>query len=264
MSDSLPSKDVVAPRPWRLWKVGERSEIPHIADANGRVIARAEGNIWTWQEFIAPVILAAVNGATDETGAWRSQKAEPIPDDVFAFKWGDWWIELPPLPGAELKASIETNLVPAAAESIGPTSYHSVGPSKAGTTAAVETCACPPNCQGPDNTDKLCRAETFVQSQAASDVVAERRRQVSGEGWTPEHDDAHSNFELSAAAVSYALRAPLPHDQGDLGVPMQWPWSQEWWKPTDPRRDLVKAGALILAEIERLDRGELKANEGQS
>jgi hypothetical protein len=30
--------------------------------------------------------------------------------------------------------------------------------------------------------------------------------------------------------------------------------ADEWWKPTNRRRDLVKAGALILAEIERLDR----------
>lgn len=35
-----------------------------------------------------------------------------------------------------------------------------------------------------------------------------------------------------------------------------WPWSREWWKPKNPRRDLVKAGALIVAEIERLDRLE--------
>lgn len=52
----------VAPRPWRLWKTGERSEIPHLADANGTIVARAEGNIWVWQDFVAPVILAAVNG----------------------------------------------------------------------------------------------------------------------------------------------------------------------------------------------------------
>jgi hypothetical protein len=33
-----------------------------------------------------------------------------------------------------------------------------------------------------------------------------------------------------------------------------WPWSREWWQPKDRRRDLVRAGALIVAEIERLDR----------
>lgn len=37
-------------------------------------------------------------------------------------------------------------------------------------------------------------------------------------------------------------------------VPRGWPWGSSWWKPKDPRRDLVRAGALILAEIERIDR----------
>jgi len=34
-----------------------------------------------------------------------------------------------------------------------------------------------------------------------------------------------------------------------------WPWGSEWWKPSkDPIRDLVKAGALIAAEIDRLQK----------
>jgi len=37
-----------------------------------------------------------------------------------------------------------------------------------------------------------------------------------------------------------------------------WPWGKEWWKPSDRRRDLVKAGALIAAEIDRLDRAKSK------
>lgn len=37
---------------------------------------------------------------------------------------------------------------------------------------------------------------------------------------------------------------------------MMWPFSQEWWKPTpdDRIRELAKAGALIAAEIDRLQR----------
>lgn len=35
-----------------------------------------------------------------------------------------------------------------------------------------------------------------------------------------------------------------------------WPWSRAWWKPASRRRCLIKAGALILAEIERIDRAE--------
>ena len=34
-----------------------------------------------------------------------------------------------------------------------------------------------------------------------------------------------------------------------------WPFTLAWWKPVqDNRRNLIKAGALILAELERLDR----------
>ena len=33
-----------------------------------------------------------------------------------------------------------------------------------------------------------------------------------------------------------------------------WPWAASWWKPKNRRRDLVRAAALIVAEIERIDR----------
>ena len=38
-----------------------------------------------------------------------------------------------------------------------------------------------------------------------------------------------------------------------------WPWDAEWFKPSSSRRDLVKAAALLLAEIERDDRAASKA-----
>lgn len=96
-------------------------------------------------------------------------------------------------------------------------------------------------------------------SAAIRDVIAERQRQISAEGWTPEHDDGHENGELSLTASAYAMQAALaPWDEDidyqDYPAPKGWPWDDRWWKPTNPRRDLVKAGALILAEIERLDR----------
>jgi hypothetical protein len=84
---------------------------------------------------------------------------------------------------------------------------------------------------------------------ALRDVAAERERQKSEENWTPKHDDEHSNGELAQAAACYALEHP-----GYSGFTHQWPWDSEWWKPKDRRRNLVRAGALILAEIERLDR----------
>jgi len=39
-----------------------------------------------------------------------------------------------------------------------------------------------------------------------------------------------------------------------------WPWNMVWWKPKNYRRDLVKAAALLVAEIERLDRKAQSTN----
>lgn len=97
-----------------------------------------------------------------------------------------------------------------------------------------------------------------LDPRAATDVLAERRRQINSEGWTPERDDLYKNGELSDAAASYALNAGVP--MRNLPPPY-WPLDRSWWKPGTPRRDLVKAGALILAEIERIDRAEAKQKD---
>lgn len=89
------------------------------------------------------------------------------------------------------------------------------------------------------------------QSSAARDVLAERRRQIEVEGRTPRFDDERDGGELACAAACYAFNAAYP---GSRLLRSFWPWSDSWWKPGTPRRELVKAGALILAEIERLDR----------
>ncbi|MDF5944551.1 hypothetical protein P4198_25095 [Pseudomonas aeruginosa] len=98
--------------------------------------------------------------------------------------------------------------------------------------------------------------------QAWLDVQAERRRQVEAEGWTPEHDDAHSHGEMARAAACYALAGSSAPNDGTaaLLVSLAWPWDEQWWKPTSARRDLVKACALALAEIERLDRAGISQN----
>lgn len=72
------------------------------------------------------------------------------------------------------------------------------------------------------------------------------------------------NGDLAAAAACYALSAAglsgycFPWLRGRLGCPDLWPWERAAWKPKDARRDLVRAGALILAEIERLDRAQAR------
>jgi len=96
--------------------------------------------------------------------------------------------------------------------------------------------------------------------QAVADVTAERTRQVTAEGFTSLKDDQYQRSELVWAAVSYAGFAALPHPPSE---PAEWPWAARWWKPENPRRALVKAGALILAEIERLDRRETRKDGGR-
>ncbi len=107
---------------------------------------------------------------------------------------------------------------------------------------------------------------------ALADVAAERRRQIEAEGWTPEHDDRHRDKSMALAAACYAMFASvsdaerastdMPGDLTTNSKPLRgwaafleiWPWERRWWKPKDRRSDLVRAGALIIAEIERLDR----------
>lgn len=93
-----------------------------------------------------------------------------------------------------------------------------------------------------------------TMTNAAKDVLAERRRQIEVEGFSTEHDDQHKDSELAAAAVCYVARRCRGKIWWSKIVEAYWPWDLDWWKPTDRRMDLVKAGALIIAEIERLDR----------
>lgn len=90
------------------------------------------------------------------------------------------------------------------------------------------------------------------------EIAAERRRQIGAEGFSPALDDSYESGELALAGAAYArMTSPLMRNiSGDGFPPMPgwWPWEKCWWKPTTPRRDLIKAAALIVAEIERLDR----------
>lgn len=92
-------------------------------------------------------------------------------------------------------------------------------------------------------------------------IAAERARQVDVEGWTSGHDDMHRRGELALAAESYLFGTrTAPNNE----PPSMWPstWSSEWWKtPEDYRKSLVKAGALIAAEIDRIDRRRQSRNE---
>lgn len=103
-------------------------------------------------------------------------------------------------------------------------------------------------------------ADHIRRASALTAIADERRRQIEVEGWDEAHDDAHADGALAKAAGSYAIFTASPHYGGPgFAHPVQWPWSPHWFKPTDRRNDLVKAGALIVAEIERLDRAAVAA-----
>lgn len=108
------------------------------------------------------------------------------------------------------------------------------------------------------------KAQLSEYSKAALDVIGERNRQIEQEYYSIEHDDSYQNNELPRAAASYlnnvvsrgwvfnSVYGPEAYQSEE--VPDLWPWSDEHWKPKNPRRDLVKAAALIIAEIDRMDR----------
>ncbi len=89
------------------------------------------------------------------------------------------------------------------------------------------------------------------------EIAAERKRQIEMEGFTQTADDRYSDGELAMAAACYACgsqSSPWRPWITDF-IAQYWPWPEKWWKPQGGRRRcLVKAGALIVAEIERFDR----------
>lgn len=89
-----------------------------------------------------------------------------------------------------------------------------------------------------------------ARGQILAEVLQERLRQIDEKGWTPTHDDGHTRGELARAACYYAM--PL-----DGCAP--WPFGTA--APTLQGRSrrglLVIAAALLVAEIERLDRAEV-------
>lgn len=110
------------------------------------------------------------------------------------------------------------------------------------------------------------KADTDMPQTGADLIAAERQRQVDVEGWTPEHDDGHPGEGLALAAACYATPAPLREFDSvwtrngwvNQMAPRRWPWDWTFWKPApeDRVRELVKAGALIAAEIDRLTRAQ--------
>jgi len=103
---------------------------------------------------------------------------------------------------------------------------------------------------------------TAEELRASAAIDAERDRQLTEEKWDEEHDDQHQDGSLWKAALFYVNTALKPQIWAYMNF-KSWPWGPEWYKPwrklsataeIDKERCLIKAGALILAEQDRLDR----------
>lgn len=99
---------------------------------------------------------------------------------------------------------------------------------------------------------RACDGQSVPALPIVSEIVTERIRQIVGERFDAAHDDLHKHGELADAAACYATLAT----QQGAPCPDLWPWNIDWWKQQGQRRDLIKAAALIMAEIERLDRAQ--------
>lgn len=88
-------------------------------------------------------------------------------------------------------------------------------------------------------------------------IAEERKRQVSKEGFTGMHDKRHVNGELANAAALYAMtkdRKKTLKKWGQSYLSYFWTFEKAWYKPTPKNRikELAKAGAMIAAEIDRI------------
>jgi len=108
-----------------------------------------------------------------------------------------------------------------------------------------------------DLLDETAAFDKLSAPTALDLIAAERERHVTVEGWTKEGDAQHVNGELARAAAAYAIPYEYHSERRQL-----WPknWDRQMWKPTPENRikELVKAGALIAAEIDRLNNLEQK------
>jgi hypothetical protein len=100
-----------------------------------------------------------------------------------------------------------------------------------------------------------------IPSRTGSERIRfERCRQVLLKGFSFDHDDRHVDGELAMAALAYVNAGLVsqcrPNTRVVLSLPnnaLGWPWGRSEWKPSDdPIENLVRAGALIAAEIDRL------------
>lgn len=94
-------------------------------------------------------------------------------------------------------------------------------------------------------------ATVVYESVGIELIAAERRRQVAVEGYDSAHDDEHAFGEMAIAAAELVVETTDAALVGDFK-------EDQWGLVARHRRDrirqLVIAGALVAAEIDRLKR----------
>jgi hypothetical protein len=85
-------------------------------------------------------------------------------------------------------------------------------------------------------------------------IEKERNRQIKEEGFDAEHDDSYRAGDLGMGAAAYIMSACTNEP-----FPEGWMWQlSSVYKRRVPTATLIKAAAMIVAEIERLDRASIK------
>jgi adenylate cyclase len=101
---------------------------------------------------------------------------------------------------------------------------------------------------------KSIPSEKLIRFSAEKLIRLERARQMEEENFSFAHDAEHTDGELLKAALVYlhvGTDKALPTNE--RGIPLDWPWEDEWFKPKDRVKNLVRAGALCLAEDQRIN-----------
>jgi hypothetical protein len=83
------------------------------------------------------------------------------------------------------------------------------------------------------------------------EVRGERERQINAEGYDSAHDDAHDRGELAIQAAELCVDGTDAQLDTSLTMPC---WGVTEKHRGNRRRQLVIAAALMVAEIERIDR----------
>lgn len=97
--------------------------------------------------------------------------------------------------------------------------------------------------------------QAAAMRKVLDDIRMKRQRQIVIHGYPPEHDDQHTNGSVAIGAIPYIQAANQETlDLTDEELQVFWPWPEKFKPSADRRENLINAAALLVAEIERIDR----------